>query len=95
MKSGHQKVLFMAPTVSNREWASDDEEWLRQFTDKQMEICTLPFVKGEVGVTVSEASANLNKVYVSVWCCWEKSRRSFKQISVNCDEERKPTIWRR
>mmetsp|Transcript_16169 Transcript_16169/g.40727 ORF Transcript_16169/g.40727 Transcript_16169/m.40727 type:complete len:875 (-) Transcript_16169:94-2718(-) len=31
------------------------------------------------------------KVHVTVWCCWEKSRRAFKQVMISCDNDAKPT----
>lgn len=78
---------------SGENWLQDGsgENWLQLFSHEIAQIEALPFVKGEVGVVVSDVKANLNKVYVAVWCCWEKSRQSFKQVYVACDEERRLT----
>lgn len=65
--------------------------WLRQLAATKDAIEALPYVKGAVGFIYCDESANLNKVHVAVWCCWEKSRRSFKHVYVACDDAEKPT----
>ena len=36
-------------------------------------------------------AANLCKVLGTVWCCWQSSRASFKQVAVACHLEQRPT----
>jgi hypothetical protein len=65
---------------------AEAEVWLQQLQEEQELIEELPFVKGSVGYVTND-----NKVQATVWCCWEKSRRSFKQVKVACDDTSKPT----
>lgn len=61
-----------------------DEQWFETVTAWVKKVEGLSVVKGHVGFSYG-ATPNLNKVYVSVWCCWSPSRRTFKQIKVCCD----------
>lgn len=77
----------MPPSVGGAEQCSSGdkqpaEDWEQKFIQEVSSIESLPFVKGATGISVSEKKANLNKVYTSVWCCWEESRISFKQVCV-------------
>ena len=68
---------------------AEDEAWLLAVEAKKHAIEQLPYVKA---VTFSYGeTANLCKVFASVWCCWENSRRTFKQVAVSCDLDTKPT----
>ena len=67
------------------------ELWLSEVEKAKRLVEDLPFVKGEVQFHCSEGSANSNKVLATVWCCWEPSRRSFKQVAVACDNKDMPT----
>ena len=59
---------------------AEDEAWLLAVEAKKHAIEQLPYVKA---VTFSYGeTANLCKVFASVWCCWENSRRTFKQVAV-------------
>jgi len=67
---------------------SYEEKWVREVAALE----SLPFVKdGSVNFVASDESANLNKVHVTVLCCWEQSRRAFKQLTMSCDNKGKPT----
>lgn len=65
------------------------ELWLAAVEAEQRAIEALPFVKS-VTFTYGE-TANLCKVLGTVWCCWQPSRGSFKQVAVACHLEQRPT----
>jgi len=65
------------------------ELWLAAVEAEQRAIEALPFVKS-VGYTYGEI-ANNAKVLATVWCCWQPSRSSFKQVAVNLHLELRPT----
>jgi hypothetical protein len=68
-----------------------DEKWLAEVEEEKRLIESLPVVKGSVQFGYSEKTSD-NKVWVTVWCCWQASNGSFKQIKDNCDEKGgKPT----
>ena len=73
------------------------ELWLAAVEAEQRAIEALPFVKS-VTFTYGE-TANLCKVLGTVWCCWQPSRGSFKQVAVACHLPATwssgPPIWRR
>ena len=60
--------------------------WLTQLEEETRRVEALSCVKS-VAFHTSDISANRNKVVVNVWCCWEPSRRTFKQIVEACDEK--------
>ena len=68
---------------------ADDDQWLLAVEAEARAIEQLPYVKA-VAFSYGE-TANLCKVFASVWCCWENSRRTFKQVAVSCDLDTKPT----
>ena len=65
------------------------EQWLVAVEEEQRAIDKLPFVKS-VGFSYHD-TANLSKVVATVWCCWESSRSSFKQVKVGLHLEHRPT----
>jgi hypothetical protein len=65
------------------------ELWLAQVEEEKRQIEALDVVR-RVYFTHGE-SFNDNKAWVSLSCCWQASRRSFKSISVNCHETLRPS----
>lgn len=80
----------MAGAAETTQTSADESEWLDEVNSLVERIERLPAVKGRVGFGYGN-TANLNKVYVSIWCCWEPSRRTFKQLKVCCDLKERPT----
>ena len=73
------------------DWELPSEQWLAEVSESVSLIEALPCVVGHVGFNIGDA-ANDNKVWVAVNCCWEPSRRSFKQVREQCTEDgNKPT----
>ena len=68
---------------------AEDEAWLLAVEAETRAIEQLPYVKA-VAFSYGE-TANSCKVFASVWCCWENSRRTFKLVAVSCDLDTKPT----
>lgn len=68
---------------------AEDEAWLLAVEAETRAIEQLPYVKA-VAFSYGE-TANLCKVFASVWCCWENSRRTFRKVAVSCDLDTKPT----
>lgn len=78
--------------MENEQW--DSERWLQELAEEVAAVEALPFVKpGSVAfVCAPEGSpANDDKVKATVWCCWDASRQSFKQVVVSCDDSLKRT----
>ena len=65
-------------------WPAEVESWLVEVQEEAHLIEALPYVKGTVSFFYSEESTNLNKVHVTVWCCWSAGR--LKRVPVHCDE---------
>lgn len=95
---GYQKRRAMADAPRGRPEAGDSrsengytsEAWLALVEAEVCAIERLEVVKGGVGFLFGELM-NDNKVYASVWCCWEPSRRTFKQLKVACNGSDRPT----
>ena len=80
------------PTRVEEPFTEASELWLSQLDEEKRLVEALPCVKGAIAFHVSDGSANKNKVLATVWCCWEPSRRTFKQIAECCNETgEKPT----
>ena len=67
----------------------ETEQWLAAVDEERRAIEALPFVKS-VCFNYGD-TANLCKVLGTVWCCWQSSRASFKQVAVACHLEQRPT----
>ena len=50
--------------------SAEAEVWLGALEEQKRLIEALPFVQGAVGLAISDASANANKVWAIVSCCW-------------------------
>ena len=73
------------------EFSEATEAWLGALEEQRRLIEQLPVVKS-VDFVFGE-TANLTKVKVTVWCCWEASRSAFKQLHEACTEDdRKPSL---
>ena len=55
------------------------EAWLKQLQEETCLLVQLPMVK-RVEFECHNEITNRNKVVATLWCCWEKSRSSFKQV---------------
>ena len=51
----------------------------------------LPIVKGSVNLYDRGPAANQSGAIVSIWCCWQGSRRTFKQIDMRCNLNERAT----
>ena len=71
-------------TLVAETWPAEVESWLVEVQEEAHLIEALPYVKGTVSFFYSEESTNLNKVHVTVWCCWSAGR--LKRVPVHCDE---------
>jgi hypothetical protein len=86
----YEVIKFM--DANSGQLSVEVELWLSALEEKKRLIEALPFVTGTVGIHVSgDGKANANKVLATVTCCWQTSRRAFKQVAVHCDDEDKPT----
>ena len=67
------------------------EAWLDTLEEEKRLIEQFDVVKS-IDFIIGE-TANLTKVKATLWCCWEASRRTFKQIHEACTEDdRKPSL---
>ena len=65
------------------------QKWVEQVEEEQRTIESLPYVQHvafHYGPTHNDC-----KVLATLWCCWEPSRRSFKQVPVHCHITHRPT----
>ena len=84
-------IRFMELADCEQPLSAEAEVWLGALEEQKRLVEALPFVQGAVGLAISDASANANKVWAIVSCCWQPSRQGFKQVTVACDEQEKPT----
>lgn len=63
------------------------QAWLTQLDEQRARVEALPVVRGAVQVICGD-KPNENRVTACITCCWQPSRRSFKQVVVNCSLER-------
>ena len=68
---------------------ADDDQWLLAVEAEKRAIEEMPFVK-DVTFHYGE-TANLCKVFGTVWCCWDNGSRRLKKVCVSCDLDQKPT----
>ena len=68
---GDEAIRFMDMVLS-------EEKWIEEVESERRAVEELPVVKGSVDFFYSELSANLNKVQVTVWCCWAPAKRSWR-----------------
>lgn len=66
----------------------DQDTWLSELDDEVQLIEQLPFVVGRVQFECSDERANLNKVFVTVGCCWQSGR--LLRVYDQCTETTQP-----
>lgn len=74
------------------EHLSDDElAWLAKVEEEVRLIEAMPIVVGRVGYHYDNSKANLNKVFVTVGCCWASGRLK-REFDTCTDDPGKPTF---
>ena len=80
------------PPLERPPLSEEAEQWVAQVANvEKRQIEALDNVARRVYFTYGD-KANENKAWAELWCCWLPSRRSFKHISVSCDETFKPSL---
>ena len=85
-----EAIRFMEEPPLDPPFSDAMVKWLAQVEEEQRQIESLSVVK-RVYFTYGD-SANDNKAWATLWCCWQPSGRSFKRVSVATHETLRPSL---